>query len=245
MAKRRKENYGPSPILLWILVLVLIVVIFFLINSSLFNVSSITVYGAERFSAQEIIAASGITYDTNIIYVDEESARQGIEQNAYLRVDDIKRTFPTGVEIYITERTPAAQIATVKGYYVMDEEGIALGLNPLADETLISILNMSITEPQMGSRITAESTEKMEAAAKVLVAVKKYALEGKIQYIDVADPEKIVLGYEGDIIVKIADGDSAEQKLSRLEKTMAAAGDKLVAGNTLNMENEGGYYMSK
>ena len=245
MARRRKENYGPSPILLWILVLVLIVVIFFLINSSLFNVSSITVYGAERFSAQEIIAASGITYDTNIIYVDEESARQGIEQNAYLRVDNIKRTFPTGVEIYITERTPAAQIATINGYYIIDEEGTALGLNQLADETLISILNMSIAEPQMGSTILAESAEKLEAVSKVLSAVKQYTLEGKIKYIDVADPEKIVLGYAGDITVKITDGDSAKQKLSRLENAVAAAGDKLSAGSTLNMENEGGYYISK
>ena len=245
MAKRRKENYGPSPILLWILVLVLIVVIFFLINSALFNVTSITVYGAQRFSAQAIITASGITYDTNIIYVDEESARQGIEQNPYLRVDDIKRTFPTGVEIYVTERTPIAQIATVNGYYVIDKEGVALGLNEIADDRLISILNMAIIEPQLGSTLVTENTEKLDAVAKVLTAAEKYELLQKIKSIDVSDPVKIVLEYEGDITVKITDGDSADLKLSRLESAVAAAGDKLSAGAVLNMENEGGYYISQ
>lgn len=245
MAKKRKESYGPSPILWWIMIFVLLVVIIFLLNSSLFNVNRITVYGAQRFSAQEIITASGITYDTNILYVDEESARQGIEQNVYLRVDNIKRTFPTGVEIYVTERTPIAQIATINGYYIVDKEGVALSLNQLEDETLVRILNMSIAQPQMGSVITVESAEKLEAASKVLAAVEKYALREKIEYIDLANPEKIVLGYTGDILVQIAGGDSAGQKLSRLESAITAAGDKLSAGSTLNMENEGGYYISK
>ena len=128
MAKKRKqENLGPHPILMWGLVIVLLVALFFLINSSLFNVSTITVEGNIKVSHEEIIKLSGIDANTNIFHIDEVQAKQNIEQNGYLVVENIKRIFPSEVKIKVRERIAVAQIGTVNGYYVIDKEGIALG----------------------------------------------------------------------------------------------------------------------
>lgn len=240
MAKKREESYGPRPILIWILVVVLIAVLFFLINSSLFNISSITVVGAQRFSQQDIIGLSGLDYNQNIVQMDEEEVKKSIESDPYLIVKDIKRVFPTMVEIYVTERTPFAQIATVNGYYVIDENAVALCLNQAQDGTLVSIEGMSIAEPIFGSKIVSESDEKTQAAQETLELVKKYDTEQKIKNINVSFPDKVTIIYDG---VKVILGKPSEKKFNQLQATVFACKDKLTEKSVINMETEGGYYI--
>ncbi len=248
MSKRkeqRKENLGPSPILMWIFVFILIVVFFLLVNSSLFNVTSITVEGNNRFSQQEIINASGIDYNTNIIHVDEAQAKTNIEQNAFIVVEDITRTFPTGIVIKVRERSAVAQIGTVNGYYVIDKEGIALGLNNTADSSLVVVYNMGIAEPQYGKQIQSDSAEKMESVFSVLTAMEKYDLVYKIKGIDVENPEKIRLTYEGGITVQIGNSFSADDRLRRLDVTVNAVKQIITAGQVLHMESADSYYIGQ
>lgn len=245
MAKKRKqENLGPHPILMWGIVLVLLVVLFFLINSSLFNVSQITVTGNERFSQQEIIDASGIDYQTNILHVDEYAAKENIEKNGYIVVEDIKRIFPTSVKIIVRERTAVAQIGTINGYYVIDKEGIALSLNLVADENLTAVYNLAIQEPSYAQKIVGESEEKTDAMFYVLEAIESYDLQGKITGIDLKDPQKIMLTYVGGIKIQIGGGVTAKDRLKYVEATVEAVKDKLSEGSTINMESSGGYYIS-
>ena len=244
MAKKRaEEKYGPSPILLWILALVLLIALFFLVNSSLFNVSEINVIGASRFSHQDIILSSGITTDTNIIHVNEEVARQGIQQNPYLMVKDIKRVFPTCVEIVVEERIPSAQIATVNGYYIINEEGIALSLNELPDQTLITVKNLAIMQPEFGKEIVPTEPDKLTALNYVLSAAKENSVVDKIAEVNILDITNVVILYEGNITVEIGYAASAEVKLAQIEATVNAVRDKLTEKSVINMQTEGAYFL--
>lgn len=241
--KHAEEKYGPSPILLWILALILLIALFFLINSSLFNVTDITVIGASRFSHQDIILSSGITTDTNIIHVNEEAARQGIQQNPYLVVEDIKRVFPTGVEIIVKERIPSAQIATINGYYIINEECIALSLNELPDQTLVTVKNLGIMQPEFGKEIVATEPEKLNALNYVLSAARDNNIVDKIEEVDISDTTNVVLLYQGNVTVEIGHAASAEVKLAHIEATVAAVLDKLTPQSVINMQTEGAYFI--
>ncbi len=241
--KRKKENYGPSPVLMWVFVIVLIVAIFFLVNSTLFNVTGITVSGNTSISSQEIIDLSGINYETNILHVDEYAAKEKIETNFFLVVEKIRRVFPTEVEIVVHERVPVAQIGTVEGYYVVDSEGIALALNPVAMDDLTEVHNFGIMAPVGGQKIQSDSEEKLNALFRVLEAMNEYGLNDKITGIDLNDPQKIVLTYEGYITVKIAGSATARDRLRTLQATIEAVRDKLTDGKILNMESAGSYYI--
>lgn len=243
MKKKKRENYGPSPILLWIFVLVLIVVLFFLVNSSLFNVSTITVKGNVNVSDNEIISLSGIDYDTNILHVDEVKAKEQIETNYFVVVDNIRRTFPTGVEIVVHERQPVAQIGTINGYYIIDADGIIIGLNQVAVDGLTEITNLGIAPPQGGQKIQSDSPEKIDGVFCVLTAMDKFGLNTKITGIDIKDPQNILLTYEGVIKVQIANGVTAENRLKNLSATVEAVKDKLSDGQIIHMESTGGYYI--
>ena len=50
----------------------------------------ITVKGNVNVSTEEIISLSGIDYETNIFLIDEAVARESIEKNFFIIVDDIK-----------------------------------------------------------------------------------------------------------------------------------------------------------
>ena len=241
--KGKKESLGPSPILIWIMVFVLIVALFFLVNSSLFYVTSITVKGNVTFSEQEIITLSGLSFDQNILHVDEVQIKENIEQNVMLVVKDIKRTFPTGVEITVEERVPAAQIGTANGYYVVDSNGIALTLFPARSKGLTVVSGIRMQEPVFGQQIIAESDEKLTSLVRVLEAMETYKLEDKILGIDLSDPHRIELTYEGDIMIRLAGASSVMDRFRYLKATVEAVKDKLKDGQYINMESEGGYYL--
>ncbi len=243
MAKKKRENYGPSPILMWIFVIVLVAVLFFLVNSSLFNVSEITVKGNALISSEEIISLSGINYDTNILHVDEVSAKENIETNYFVVVDNIRRTFPTGVEITVHERTPVAQIGTINGYYIIDAEGITIGCNPVEVENLTSITNLGILQPQGGEKIGSDSPEKLDGVFLVLEAIDKYKLNGEITGIDMKDPQRILLTYKGNIKVQIASGLTADNRLKNIKAIVETVKDTLNEGQVINMESSNGYYI--
>lgn len=245
MAKKRKqENLGPHPILMWGLVIVLLVALFFLINSSLFNVSTITVEGNIKVSHEEIITLSGIDANTNIFHIDEVQAKQNIEQNGYLVVENIKRIFPSEVKIKVRERIAVAQIGTVNGYYVIDKEGIALNLIPVKEEGLVTVNNLQIAEPYYAQKIVGESQEKTDNMFYVLEAIELYKLQGKVTGIDLNNPQRIMLTYQGNIKVQIGSGLTAKDRLKYLEATVNGVKDKLKEGSVINMESAGGYYIS-
>lgn len=244
MAKKiQKENLGPHPILMWCLVIVLLVALFFLLNSSLFNVSQITVEGNIKITQEEIIKLSGIDNQTNIFHIDEVEIKQNIEQNGYLVVNDIKRAFPSKVKIKVRERVAVAQIGTTNGYYIIDKEGIALSLVPVKEDNLVTIQNLQIQQPAYAQKIVGE-TEKTDELFYVLEAIELYGLTDKITGVDLNNPRKILLTYQGNIKVQIGSGITAKDRLKDLEATVEAVKDKLQEGSVLNMESAGSYYIS-
>jgi len=242
----RGNSFTPVIITVCVFLLILFIGFFIALHSSLFNITTVSVYGLSRYTEQDIISLSGITEDTNIVDLDENAAKQAIEQNPYLTVKKIKRTlFPVGVEIYVTERTSAAQIYTQNGYYIIDKECVALALLSSNDPTLPTIYNLGIAEPTFGTPISLDSEDKLISLQSVLEAIEKYQFSGHITGIDVSTPNRISLTYENTFTILLAGPATVDKKLSRLSAIIAASADKLIAGSTLNLETEDNYYIKQ
>ena len=85
----------------------------------------------------------------------------------------------------------------------------------------------------------------MESVFSVLTAMEKYDLVYKIKGIDVENPEKIRLTYEGGITVQIGNSFSADDRLRRLDVTVNAVKEKITAGQVLHMESADSYYIGQ
>lgn len=79
-----------------------------IVESPLLDVDHITVAGAGRVPASEIVAASGIQRGEALAFVDTGRARDRVEALPRIASVKVTRSFPGTVHIAVTEREPAA-----------------------------------------------------------------------------------------------------------------------------------------
>ena len=97
-----------------------------LANSSFFDLAAIKIEGNAVITRDEIIAASGLRFGSNLLKVSREQATANILSLPYIKEAEISRVFPDKVEIRISERAPLALINADGRYLVMDENGYCL-----------------------------------------------------------------------------------------------------------------------
>ncbi len=82
----------------------------FLANSSFFKVSNVEVKGSEHLTEADMNALAPIPEGTALFAVDTEMLERSIERDAWVEDAQVKRKFPSTVEIVITEREIGAVV---------------------------------------------------------------------------------------------------------------------------------------
>ncbi len=101
----------------------------------------------------EIIALSGIKKGKNIFAIDEDIAIENIEKSLpTLKVISIERTFPNGVYIYVTKRTPVFYMALSAGEYaILDRELKIISIQNSYDAQLTQLVGVNAENVEIGS----------------------------------------------------------------------------------------------
>lgn len=129
----KKQKYLGAPSLrlgVLITILSLIVAAAALLMVPAFNVTSVYCEGAVNVSSEEIIAASRIETGRNILLCNIGRAEREAEKFPIVKDASVRRIFPDKICITITERTPAAYLATGTDCAAIDIEGIVLEIIP-------------------------------------------------------------------------------------------------------------------
>ncbi|MDE6361871.1 MAG: FtsQ-type POTRA domain-containing protein, partial [Clostridia bacterium] len=100
----------------------------------------------------EIIALSGIQKGKNIFAIDEDIAIKNIELSIpTLKVISIERTFPNGVFIYVTRRTPVFYLALSGGQYaILDRELKVISIQDSYDASLTQLVGVTADSVKLG-----------------------------------------------------------------------------------------------
>jgi len=232
--KKKVKVSKPKRFLLWLLVLLLITGGVLLFNSKIFDVNEIIVYGAERYNADSIIEASGITKGVNILKVDELAAKERLETEPFLEVLDIKRIFPATVAIYIEERTTFMQAEYNGAYIILDREGHALMQNATKDEMLLTVTGLQFKEPQLGKTVEAADANKYSQLMDILKQTDTYEITPLLRCIDMSTPGDLTLTLSNDICVKLGYAVDLDKKLALYDSAMEGLQDKAANGGTLD-----------
>ncbi|MDE6472566.1 MAG: FtsQ-type POTRA domain-containing protein [Clostridia bacterium] len=101
----------------------------------------------------EIIALSGIKKGKNIFAIDEDIAIENIEKSLpTLKVISIERTFPNGVYIYVTKRTPVFYLALSGGEYaILDRELKIISIQNSYDAQLTQLVGVKAENIEVGN----------------------------------------------------------------------------------------------
>ncbi|MDE6956328.1 MAG: FtsQ-type POTRA domain-containing protein [Oscillospiraceae bacterium] len=151
-SKRRRGRFRGLYKLLSILLIAAAVVLACVV---FFRVNSVEVTGNVRYTAAEVIAASGIEMGDNLVVLPRSRVSAAICANLpYVESVSVKKALPDGVVLVVTERVAAASVESAEGRWLVSAQGKLLELDKGAVET-IRITGLTAVGPYPGGMIQA------------------------------------------------------------------------------------------
>lgn len=108
-------------------VLTLVALVYFLFFSSLLGVKDVAVQGAKQVSADQIRATAAVPADKPMLRVDVDAIRDRVAAMSGIATVDVSRSWPSTVEIAVTERTAIAFFDSGPGgdgFHLVDGGGV-------------------------------------------------------------------------------------------------------------------------
>lgn len=190
-----------------------------------FRVNQVVVTGNSRYSAQEIIAASGVEVGDNLFLVNRPQTAQSILRKLpYVENAVPVHRLPDTVELHITECAPAAAFRFEGSWWLLDARGKLL---EQGDKSIVGNLpevrGLHPVEPTVGEWMKVDISEqvRLEGLEQLLTALDAREMaEGVTEFIDLSASNVIRFGYGPELTVAVPmEGDFALRVYS-LQQTL-------------------------
>lgn len=208
-----------------------------------FKVETILVTGAGRYSAADIIAASGVETGDNLVLLDRYRVSQRI-YTALPYITDVrpKPKFPNTLEIEVTETQAAAAIQGAGGWWLLSTSGKILeAVDAPAAADYLQIKGIQAETPAVSSPavLPEDSHLTAERLSALLTALATQEALPRADALDCSDSRKLVLDYDGRLQVEMFYNADFDFKIT----CMLSAVDKLEPNETgiLRMTMEDDY----
>lgn len=95
-------------------------------GSTNFQVRRVEIHGLRFLDEHDVLEASSITADGNILFFDSEAVKARVEAMPYVLRCGITRAFPHTVALHIVEREPVATLMIDSSSFAIDRDGVVL-----------------------------------------------------------------------------------------------------------------------
>lgn len=234
---RKSMKYLPFAVILFAVALIVGL-------SGFFRLSDIVITGAELYSEEEIIEASGLEIGNNLLFFSESGVRNKITKKlSYAGDVSVNVIHPSTVEIQMNESIGIASISTVGYYWIIDTDGKILeqtDLNGAADA--ISVTGINIVEPKVGDIIKADNNTKKLYLIDLIQAIHENGADDKITEIDITSIANIKFDYEGRFTVNYGDGGDEGEKFNKMVDVVNSQLEPGITG-TIEFDDEGNVHL--
>jgi cell division protein FtsQ len=218
--KRRKRGavvYTPIAVLLIGIILIFGISVFF-------RVSVIDVTGANRYSAERILSASGLKKGDNLIFVDAGAAANKVAKTLpYLNEVVIEKIIPDKVVIRVTESQPIAVLKYNGNWWILDQKARALeqtdGIDAAGKINISGIEPVSLAEGLV-IKVDESQETKLQYLTQVLGAINDAGLSGQVGQLDISNIGNITFTYTDRFTVIMSGGEDADYKLSLMQNVI-------------------------
>ena len=234
--RRRRARRDGTPTVLVLLCLLLTVISIILAATLFFKIETVTLTGDTRYSQQYVAEASGLKAGDNLVLFDKISVKAGIyEACPYLDTVQIRRRYPSGIEIIVTECEPVAVIQDEKaevpdpeddtktvtigetGCWLMDRNGKLLERIPYSQPSeLPRIYGLTLTDPKIGTSAEILQEDAKKPLFLLLNTAEDDGILQDIGGMDFAEPYAIRFNYLDRFVVKLGSTEDLEVKLRYL-----------------------------
>ena len=176
-------------------------------RSELLDVDRLTVSGAERTNAAEIISAAGIRSGEPLVGLDLAAARTRIARLPWVKDVYSTRSWEGVVSFTVTERSAVAALAIPGAWAVVDENGRVLSVEQSISEAAIPILGLNVGDAAPGDWLDVE-----QRAAVIVAAALYEPVRSAVRAIEVG-PAGYALGLHGSGRVLLGDAEHIAAKM--------------------------------
>lgn len=162
-----------------------------------FRVNSVEVVGNVRYTAQEIIEASGIQMGDNLVGLSRSRVSVAIRtQLPYVESVAVQKILPDGVVLKVTERVAAASVDSAEGRWLMSSQGKLLEKDN-GTIRAIQITGLTAVGPYAGGMIQVSEEEKITLSyvEELLAAIESHGYLNECTALDCSAVTYITLDY--------------------------------------------------
>lgn len=221
--------YKVLSILLVVSAVILACVVFFRINS-------VEVVGNVRYTAAEIIEASGIQMGDNLVGLPRSRVSASIcAQLPYVESVSIRKALPDGVALSVTERVAAASVESAEGRWLMSAQGKLLE-KETGSVNIIEITGLTAVGPYAGGMIQVAEEEQntLRYVSELLVELEGRGLLSKCTALDCSSVTSMTLDM-GIYQVKLPRGGDYSYYLSLMQSALDSGRLPEGVGGTLDL----------
>lgn len=171
-----------------------------------FRVEEMVVAGNERYTAQQVIDATGIVQGDNLFGMNKfETARQIRKTLPYVEGVNIRRGWPDALIITVTECEAVARVTGEKGQWLISKSGKLLELTRNNGEEVIRVDGLNAVQPEAGLPLMVRENQQArgDALLDLLQALDGNGMLKKVTYIDMTSPSRILMDLDGRFVVKL------------------------------------------
>lgn len=151
---RAKKRHGHKTLYVISLLMVVVAVATVLSCTVLFDLRTITVQGDTRYTAQQVIEASGVVTGVNLMRLNTRKAKAAIEsQLPYAETVTISKKFPFDLVIKVMEPTMQAAVQGEGQFTIISGSGKVLGTTDAA-EGMPVFEGLTMTEGENGPTVS-------------------------------------------------------------------------------------------
>ena len=234
--RRRRARRDGTPTVLVLLCLLLTVVAIILAATLFFKIETVTLTGDTRYSQDYVAEASGLEIGDNLVLFDKISVKNGIYKACpYLDTVQIRRRYPSGIEIIVTECQPVAVLYDEKaeipdpedetktvttgetGWWLMDRNGKLLEniTSPQVPE-LTRIYGVTLVAPETGKSVEILQEDTQKPLFLLLNTAEDDGILQDIGGMDFAEPYAIRFNYLDRFVVKLGSTEDLDVKMRYL-----------------------------
>lgn len=221
-------NRGGFPTWAKMLVAVAVVLLFSLV---FFRVRTFEVSGNVRYTADEVVEASGITRGDILMAVNKtRTASKLLVKLPYIEEVRVYKEMPGTIRFEVVECTAVmAAKSEFSTYWLMTKDGKLLEEVDSRDDPKLSgipvIEGVSLNLPTLGQQAAFDDVLSGKTAMNLVGAVSDAGLLGSVSEINLGDPSNITMQYGDNLTVWLGDGSDGDYKLQYLLAVQAQLGD--------------------
>jgi len=224
MESRRQRRISKSAAIYIPVGALLVIFLTILGISSFLRIMAIEVYGATRYSAEDVVAVSGISQGDNLLFLDMEAAeRRIVTAMPFVSEAIVSRIMPDTIKIEVVENTPVASLEIRGGFLIIDSSGRILDRSETLPPGLVEIRGLVPVEAVAGTQLRVEGNREgnVQHMRDVLVSLEAEGMLDEVSHLDVSNISRINFGFQGRFSVFVGTRDDIRQKLRNLRTAVA------------------------